>query len=108
MNTYDIDISNYQVDDTEVNTVQELSDLLRLPGVYEDGIETCEGVILAREVLGCKEATLKIDADQLALLKKVMNILIKRPHNPAMGQMSLGGKRYEEMIMRVFLLDKKE
>ena len=105
--TYELDVSNYQAEDNLVSVKEELSQMLRLPGIYENGVETCDGVILAKAIRENTSQWKTISVEDLALLKKVMNILIKRPHNPAMGQVSLGGIRYEELIVRVFTLDKE-
>jgi hypothetical protein len=103
-----LNLQNYMAEgeEKEIDVKKELSEMLRMPGMYRNGIETCDGIILARSILGCDKETIEITDAELAILKKVMNILIERPHNPQMRQYSLGGKRYEEAILRVFLLDK--
>lgn len=108
MKTFELNVTDYKTDKDEVNMREELSQLLRLPGIYDDGVETCDGVILAKAIRESSEDTKTISEEDLTLLKKVMNKLIAKPHQPQLGQISLGGIRYEEMIMRVFLLDKKE
>ena len=107
MKKYTLDLSTYTEDKATVEMKKELSDLLRMPGVYKDGVETCDGVLIAKQIRECEEDGLEINETELALIKKVMDTLIKKPHEPLKGQISLGGKRYEEMILRVFMLDKE-
>ncbi len=106
MKKYTLDLTDYKVGEQDFSMKLELSGLLRLPGIYKDGIETCDGVMLARSIIVADESIEITDSD-LALVKKVMNILISREHKPLQGQVSLGGVRYEELIMRVFTLDKE-
>lgn len=106
MKTYKLNLKRYKVGDADLNVKDELYDLLRLPGIYADGIEMCDGIILAKSINGQESDELEINEDELNLLKKVLNILIKRPHNPPMSR-SLGGVRYEELILRVFMLDRE-
>lgn len=106
MKKYTLDLSDYKVGESDFPTREELSGLLRLPGVYKDGIETIDGIMLARSIVDAGDG-LEINETDLALIKKVMNILIAREHRPLQGQISLGGVRYEELIIRVFTLDKE-
>jgi hypothetical protein len=107
MKTYKLNLKDYKVGDADILVRDELYNMLRLPGIYADGVETCDGIILAKSILVCEGGELEINETELALMKKVMNILIARPHNPRQGQVSLGGPRYEEIILRVFMLDKE-
>jgi hypothetical protein len=106
MKKYELDLTDYKVGESDFPVKKELSGLLRLPGIYRDGIETVDGVTLARHILA-SEKFIKINEDDLALIKRVMNTLIGREHRPLQGQISLGGVRYEELILRVFTLDKE-
>ena len=85
---------------------EELADILRIPGVYANGVESFDGLMLSREIRACEDDVLPISEDELKILKGVMDKLISREHNPATGQIALGGPRYEEMIVRVFGLDR--
>jgi len=80
----------------------EMYQILRIPGVYKDGVETCDGVDLAGKIQSCEEDHLDIEARDLDILKKVFNKLISQEHDPSKGQVALGGERYIEMIQRVF------
>ena len=106
MKEYKLDLTDYKVGESDFPMKEELSGLLRLPGVYKDGIETVDGVTLARHIIAADKFITINEAD-LLLVKKVMNILIAREHLPLKGQLSLGGVRYEEMIVRVFTIDKE-
>ncbi|MBW1931466.1 MAG: hypothetical protein JRI56_00265 [Deltaproteobacteria bacterium] len=118
MKTYKLDLSDYEVvsevveiKDGEpvknlkveaVSVKKELSELLRLPGIYSDGMELFDGAMLSRQIKECEGDELEINEDELNLLKKVMNKLIGREHAPEKGKIALGGPRYETMIVRVF------
>jgi hypothetical protein len=107
MKTYKLKLEDYKVGEADILVREELYNLLRLPGIYANGVETCDGIILAKSILTCKDVELEINETELALMKKVMDILIARPHQPHLGQVSLGGPRYEELILRVFMLDRE-
>ena len=118
MKMYDLDLSEYEVDferwvikekkrvletGKEPFPIKtEIADMLRIPGVYANGIESFDGLMLSREIRACDEDTFKLNEDELTLLKSVMDKLIGRDHNPANGMVALGGPRYEELILRIF------
>lgn len=123
MNKYELDLTSYPVDferwvikdekrelETGVEDLdvkKEISDLLRLNGVYDDGTESFDGLMLAKQIRETETDSIEISKTELILLKKVMDKLIGREHNPAKGLMSLGGQRYEEMIIRVYGLGRE-
>lgn len=84
-----------------LNVKSEIYEVLRIPGVYKDGVETCDGVDLANRIKDADEF-IDIKTKDLDILKKVFNKLIAQEHNPAQGQMAMGGPRYIELIQRVF------
>ena len=120
MKKYELDVSEYEVDferweiedekrvlktgKEPLDVKKEIADMLRIPGVYANGIESFDGLMLGREIRACEENLFTISEDELKLLKKVMDILVAREHNPKEGSISLGGPRYEEMIIRVYSL----
>ena len=85
---------------------QEIADMLRIPGIYANGVESFDGLMFSKEVRECEGDVLEISEIELGLLKKVMDKLIARDHNPQAGSFALGGPRYEELILRVFGLDR--
>ena len=123
MKKYELDVSKYEVDferwvmedekrvlktgKEPLKVKEEIADMLRIPGIYENGIESFDGLMLGREIRASEEDSFSISEDELNLLKKVMDKLIGRDHNPAAGQISLGGPRYEEMIIRVYGLGRE-
>ena len=123
MKTYDLDLSEYEVDferweiEDEKRVLkkgkepfpikEEIAEMLRIPGIYKDGVESFDGLMLSKEIRACDEDTFKLNEDELKLLKAVMDKLIGRDHNPASGQIALGGPRYEELILRVFGLGRE-
>ncbi len=123
MKTFDLDLSGYDVSferwvmEEEKRVLktgmepfpirEEIADMLRIPGVYANGVESFDGLMLSREIRVCEDDNFKISEDELKLLKAVMDKLIARDHNPATGQIALGGPRYEEMIIRVFGLGRE-
>lgn len=122
MKMYDLDLSEYEVDferwemEDEKRVLKtgkepfpigtELAEMLRIPGIYKDGVESFDGLMLSREIRACDEDIFKLNEDELKLLKGIMDKLIGREHNPTAGVIALGGPRYEELILRVFGLDR--
>ncbi len=118
MKIYDLDLSEYEVDferwvikekkrvletGKEPFPIKtEIADMLRIPGIYANGIESFDGLMLSREIRTCDEDTFKLNEDELKLLKAVMDKLIGRDHDPANGVVALGGPRYEVLILRIF------
>ncbi len=118
MKMFDLDLSEYEVDferwvmEDEKRVLKtgkepfpiktEIAEILRIPGVYKDGVESFDGLMLSREIRACDDDVFKLNEDELKLLKAVMDKLISRDHNPASGIIALGGPRYEELILRVF------
>lgn len=80
----------------------ELYGVLRLPGLFKDGIEVVDAVLMARKIRNAESGNVELDANEEKLLKAAFNKLIDREHNPTAGQIALGGPRYEELILRVF------
>ena len=123
MKMYDLDLSGYEVDferweiEDEKRVLKtgkepfpiktEIADMLRIPGIYKDGVESFDGLMLSREIRTCVDDSFKISEDELKLIKAVMDKLIGRDHNPASGSIALGGPRYEELILRVFGLGRE-
>lgn len=123
MKKYELDLTEYEVnferwemeDEKRVLKTgkepfpikEELSGVLRIPGIFENGVQIFDGCMLGKQIKNCEADTLVINEDELKLLKTAMDKLIAREHNPAAGQIALGGPRYEEMIIRVFGLDRE-
>ena len=123
MKTFDLDLSIYEVaferwvmeDEKRVLKTgmepfpikKEIADMLRIPGIYKDGVESFDGLMLSKEIRACEDDSFKISEDELKILKAVMDKLIARDHNPTAGQVALGGPRYAEMIIRVFGLGRE-
>ena len=118
MKSFDLDLSSYDVSferwviEEEKRVLktgmepfpikEEIADMLRIPGVYANGVESFDGLMLSKEIRTCEDDSFKISEDELKLLKAVMDKLIGRDHNPAEGQIALGGPRYSELIIRIF------
>jgi len=118
MKTHKLDLTDYEVDVDKIVEVdgkkavqkvketlsikKELSEILRLPGIYSNGVESFDGLMLGRQIRACEEDTLQISEVELEVLRKVLDKLISRPHDPSKGSIALGGVRYEELIIRVF------
>lgn len=86
----------------------QMVDILRAPGVLQNGMEICDAVCLARTIKDIDGTDLVVDKKDLQLIQRIMNVLIARPHNPAMNQVSLSGPVWEELILRVFKPQKVE
>lgn len=123
MKKYELDLTEYEVDferwemedgkrvlktgKEPFPIKEELSGVLRIPGIFENGVQIFDGCMLGKQIKNCEADTLEINEDELKLLKTAMDKLIAREHNPAAGQVALGGPRYEEMIIRVFGLGRE-
>lgn len=79
----------------------EMFTILRVPGVYKDGVETCDGVDLANRIKSAEDSIV-VETKELDLIKRVFNKLIAQEHKPLQGQMAMGGDRYIELITRIF------
>lgn len=85
-----------------VDMQRELYEILRMPGMYRNGVETCDGVALAGRILSTKgDENVVVSDEEIQLLQRVCNKLIAKEHKPPM-QIALGGERYIEMITRIF------
>ena len=108
---YNVPFEHFEVVENERKVVQgeepldvkgELYGVLRLPGLFKDGIEVVDAVLMARKIRDAESDNVELDANEEKLLKGAFNKLIDREHNPSTGQVALGGPRYEELILRVF------
>jgi len=103
MKKYELDLTDYTFEAIvergtktfSVNMKDELSALLRIAGVYDSGIEVCDGADIVKQIKSA-EKSLVVDEAELTLIKKVLDKLIKNE------KVKLGGVRYEELIVRVF------
>jgi len=107
---YDADFERWEIKDNKrelkrgtepLDVKKELYEILRIPGVYRDGVETCDGVDLAESIKDSDEV-IDIESKDLELLKRIFNKLIAQEHNPQLGQIAMGGPRYIKLIQRVF------
>ena len=122
MKTFELDLSSYEVpferwiikDEKRVldkgteplPVKEELSSILRIPGIFKNGVQIFDACMLGKRIKSCEADTIEINEKELKLLTTAMNKLIAREHSPQKGQIALGGPRYEEMIIRVFGLDR--
>lgn len=74
---------------------------LRLPGVFQNGVEICDACDLAKQIRDAGDEVV-LDEHEIGLLKTAMDKLIAQGSNPATGVQSLGGEVHEECIRRVF------
>lgn len=89
------------IGEENLDVKQHLYTIMRVPGIYENGIETCDGVDLANR-FKASDNSVDLTSSELALVKRIFDKLINRPHNPANGQICLGGDTYIPLIQRVF------
>ncbi len=113
---YDVDYERWTIKDEKrvldkgrepLLVKKEFSNLLRLSGIFENGVQIFDGCMLGKQIKSCEADTIEIDEAELKLLKTAMDKLIARDHDPLNGQIALGGPRYEEMIIRVFGLGRE-
>lgn len=89
-------------EEVEVDVRNELYMLLRGNGCCKSGPEIVEAVTLARMIRDRNEDVIGLVKEDYELLKKILNYYISRENRPEFGMASLGGPRYEELILRVF------
>lgn len=103
MKKYELNLTDYEFEGRDeqgaktikVSMKDELSLLMRIAGVYENGIETCDGIEIVKQIKAAGDS-LEVNESELNLIKKVLDKLIKHDN------IKLGGARYEELILRVF------
>lgn len=88
-----------------VETAEELQAILRINGIYQNLTETVDAILLAKSIKEHKaERFIEISADELKLIKKAIDVLLKKAtENP---QMQFGGIIYEELFIRIVSLGK--
>ena len=75
-----------------------ISTWLRSIGIFKDGEDIAEAVMLAKQIRECEEDTLVLDEREVNVLKKAVNRLVELT---AEGKANLGGEVHEEAIVRV-------
>lgn len=78
-----------------------LREWLRLPGMFQGGVEICDACDLAKQIRDAGD-DIVLDEHEIGLLKTAMDKLITQKPDPAMGIQALGGETHEECIRRVF------
>ena len=119
MKRFKIDLSEYSVtvqvnkrneDTKQIELVTEdmpyplknnIYQWLRLPGVFQNGVEICDACDLAKQIRDAGD-DIVLDEHEIGLLKTAMDKLIAQEANPAQGVQALGGEVHEECIRRVF------
>lgn len=107
---YDVDFERWEVKDGKrelktgkepLDANKELRELLRAPGVFQGLTEAYDALKLADKIEACQDGSIDLTANEKEKIKKVFDKFIAREHNPAAGQIALGGPRYIELIRRV-------
>lgn len=83
----------------------ELYEMMRIPGLFKTTTEIVEAITVGRSIRDCKDDFIELDKEDWELLKRGLDKLVDREHDPAKGQIALGGPRYEELIFRVVKAD---
>lgn len=78
-----------------------LREWLRLPGMFQSGVEICDACDLAKQIRDAGD-DIVLDEHEIGLLKTAMDKLITQKVNPTQGAQPLGGEIHEECIRRVF------
>jgi len=74
---------------------------LRLPGIFQNGVEICDACDLAKQIKNAGD-DIVLDEHEMNLVKTALNKLIAQESNPTQGVIALGGEIHEECIRRVF------
>ena len=75
-----------------------ISTWLRSLGIFKNGEDIAEAVMLAKQIRECEADTLELDERQAGVLKQAVDRLIELT---AEGKANLGGEVHEEAIVRV-------
>ncbi len=119
MKKFKIDLSDYDIE-VKVNKRNEdtkkielvskkipypiktnLHDWLRLPGMFQGGVEICDACDLAKQIRDAGDDII-LDETELKLLTTAMDILIAQKNDPVRDVQALGGEIHEVCIRRVF------
>ena len=119
MKKYELDLTKYDVtvqmpvtkkndDGTESRVMESKTDVyplrenistwLRSLGIFKNGEDIAEAVMLAKQVRECEADTLELDEREADVLKQAVNRLVELT---AEGKANLGGEVHEEAIVRV-------
>jgi len=119
MKKYELDLTKYDVtvmmpvtkkndDGTESRVMEEKTDAyplrsnistwLRSLGIFKNGEDIAEAVMLAKQIRECEKDTLELDEREADVLKQAVNRLVELT---AEGKANLGGEVHEEAIVRV-------
>ena len=119
MKKYELNLEKYDVtvtmpitkkndDGTESRVMEEvtneyplrgnISTWLRSLGIFKNGEDIAEAVMLAKQVRECEADVLELDEREADVLKQAVNRLVELT---AEGKANLGGEVHEEAIVRV-------
>ena len=122
MKKYELNLEKYDVtvvmpvtkkndDGTESRVMEEaindyplrtnISTWLRSIGIFKNGEDIAEAVMLAKQIRECEEDVLVLDEREADVLKQAVNRLVELT---AEGKANLGGEVHEEAIVRVMRL----
>jgi len=108
MSKFELDLSPYEVEGQLYPIKENISNMLRAPGLFADGNDIVEAVVLAKSIRDAKgledvgdpdNCTLVLDEKELKVLRDCMNTHLKLATE---GKTNFGGPVHEECILRVF------
>ena len=109
MERYKLDLTKYEIDDKDgkVNYPlrENLSSCLRAVGVFNNGEEIVEAVVLAKSLLAREEDDIILDEREVVILKKCINRHLELAFE---SKCLFGGPAHEELIFRVFSMEKEK
>ena len=119
MKKYELNLEKYDVtamipvvkkndDGKEIRVMEEqtneyplrtnISTWLRSIGIFRNGEDIAEAVMLARQIRECEGDSIELDEREADVLKQAVNRLVELT---AEGKANLGGEIHEEAIVRV-------
>jgi len=112
MDKFELDLSPYEIEGQFYPIKENLSNMLRAPGLFDSGNDIVEAVMLAKSIRDAKEVAkdldnvdgpiscvLVLDEKELKILRDCMNTHLKLATE---GKTNFGGPVHEECILRVF------
>ena len=87
--------------DVEMDPKVLLYELIKSPGIFKNGAELVEAIVIARSIRDAGDS-IQLPEKDLAVVKKALDYFIAKKHDPANGSVALGGDNYDELIMRIY------
>ncbi len=100
----ELNLEKFEVDGKEYPIRENLSNLLRSPGVFKDINDVAEAILLASKIRDTENDILELDAKQAHIMRITANRHLELTFE---GRSLFGGITHEECIIRIVNMMKK-